>query len=173
MTINWVFIGVIGIIGLCAWKGKKAGFVKSIFSICSVMLSLVGAVLIGPIIKAFLWNNQVVMMTFQNGNEQITSIILNAISFVLAYVIARIIVFIVCLAMDIVAKLPILHQVNEIAGFLIGTVEGLINVWIIFIILNIFYDTSWGSIVLAMVHENSFLFALYENNMIYMIWDIL
>ena len=75
--------------------------------------------------------------------------------------------------MDIIAKLPILHQVNEIAGLLIGTIEGLINVWIGFIILNIFYDTSWGSIVLAMVHENSFLLALYENNMLYMIWDIL
>ncbi len=173
VTINWVFVGVIGIIVLCAWKGKRAGFIKSVFSICSVILALVGAVFVGPIIREFLSNNQSFMASLQNGNEHITTIILNAASFILAYIIARIIVFIVCMAMDIVAKLPILHQLNEMAGLLIGIAEGVLNVWIGFIILNVFCDTSWGSNALTMIKESTFLVILYENNMLYMIWDIL
>ncbi len=172
-TINWALIGVIGIIVLCGWKGKKAGFIKSVFSMVSVILALVGAVLIGPVVRSILSNSKTLMETLGNGNESIRAIVLNALSFIAAYIVARIAVFIICTAMDIVAKLPILHQMNEMAGLLIGIVEGLLNVWIGFVVLNIFCDTSWGKILLEMINGSPLLTALYENNLLYIIWDLL
>ena len=99
-------------------------------------------------------------------------IILNSLTFVISYIVAKIAVGIVCNLLDIVAKLPILHQVNELAGLFVGLAEGLLNVWIVFIGLNIFCETTWGQLFLGMINKNSFLVALYNNNLIYMILDL-
>ena len=81
-TINWVLIGVIVIIGGCAWKGKRAGFIKSAFSACSTMLSIVGAVILGPIVKMILPDNPI-------------------LSYVLAYIVASIGLSIVCSVLEL------------------------------------------------------------------------
>lgn len=153
-TINWALIGVIIIIGGCAWKGKRAGFIKAAFSAFSTILSIVGAVILGPVVKTFLPNNPI-------------------FSYVLAFIIASIALTVVCNVLDIVAKLPVLHQINKTAGLLIGMVQGVLDVWIMFIVLDLFGQTELGSILLTMVHSNEFVRALYENNLLCRIWNIL
>ena len=86
-TINWALIGVIIIIGGYAWKGNRVGFIKSAFSACSTILSIVGAVILGPVVKVILPDSPI-------------------LSYILAYIAASIGLSVVCNVLDIVAKLP-------------------------------------------------------------------
>ena len=153
-TINWALIGVIIIIGGYAWKGNRVGFIKSAFSACSVLLSIVGAVILGPVVKTMLPDSPI-------------------FSYVLAFIIASIGLNIACGVLDIVAKLPVLNQINKTGGLLVGLVEGVLRVSVIFIVIDMFAATQWGNTLLIMIHSNEYVKMLYENNWLYMLWNIL
>ena len=153
-TINWALLGVVIIIGGYAWKGNKEGFIKSAFSACSMILSIVGAVILGPIIRTILSDSPI-------------------FSYILAFIIVSIGLKVTCGVLDIVAKLPVLNQINKTGGLLVGLVEGVLRVWVVFIILDMFAATQWGNTLLIMVHSNEYIRILYENNWLYMLWNIL
>ena len=153
-TINWALIGVAAIIGLCAWKGKKAGFIKAAFSALSTLASIIGTIFVGPIVYAMFGGNKI-------------------FAYVLTFIIISIGLSVACTVLDIVAKLPVLHQINSTAGLLVGLADGLLKVWIVFIVLDLFADTEWGSLILALISQNEFLASLYQNNILLTIWNIL
>ncbi len=123
--------------------------------------------------ESLLENNQVdtyVSMQVQNFEEyvcrQITNVIINAIAFVIALVLAMIALFILCNALNLLAKLPLLRQINATAGLAAGVAEGVLLVWILFVILTMFAGSEFGKDALAMIAENPLLDFLYKNNMV-------
>lgn len=98
--------------------------------------------------------------------RQITNVIINAIAFVFTLIIAIIVLFILCNALNVLAKLPILRQINEAAGAVAGVAEGVLLVWILFVILTMFATSSFGSSSLALIAENPVLDFLYKNNLV-------
>lgn len=153
-VINWALLGVIAIILLGGLKGKRAGFIKAAFSAFSLIVSIIGAKIVGPVIEAIFPVNKI-------------------FSYILAFIIVSIGLSVACTALNIVAKLPVLHQINSMAGFFVGLVEGLLDVWIIFIVLDLFAGTEWGSALLNSIHNSQFLTILYENNLLTAVWNLL
>lgn len=98
--------------------------------------------------------------------RQITNMIINAIAFVVTLVLAIIALAILCKTLDLLAKLPLLKQINAAAGLAAGAAEGLLVVWILFVILTMFAGTEFGSEAMGMIAENPLLDFLYKNNMV-------
>lgn len=98
--------------------------------------------------------------------RQITNVIINAIAFVVTLLLAIIALAILCKTLDLLAKLPLLKQVNAVAGLAAGVVEGLLVVWILFVILTMFAGSEFGRNALAMISENPLLDFLYKNNIV-------
>ncbi len=98
--------------------------------------------------------------------RQITNVIINAIAFVITLVLAIIALAILCNALNLLAKLPLLKQINAAAGLAAGVAEGLLLVWILFVILTMFAGTEFGSEAMSMIAENPLLDFLYKNNMV-------
>jgi len=73
---------------------------------------------------------------------------------------------ILCNALNLIAKLPLLRQINTVAGLAAGVAEGLLLVWILFVILTMFAGTEFGSEAMSMIAENPLLDFLYKNNMV-------
>lgn len=130
-----------------------------------------------PLPKTFketlLENNTVdnyIAMQAENFEEyvcrQITNVIINAIAFVVTLVLAIIALVVLCFALNLLAKLPLLKQVNATAGLAAGVLEGLLIVWILFVILTMFAGSEFGSKALAMISENPLLDFLYKNNVV-------
>lgn len=67
---------------------------------------------------------------------------------------------------DLIAKLPILHGINQLAGAVLGGVQGLLLVWLFFLIVRICADASWSQMFLPQIQESLWLRFLYENNFI-------
>lgn len=98
--------------------------------------------------------------------RQITNVIINAIAFVVTLILAIIALAILCKTLDLLAKLPLLKQINAVAGLGAGVVEGLLLVWILFVILTMFAGSEFGRSSLEMIAENPLLDFLYKNNMV-------
>jgi hypothetical protein len=111
-----------------------------------------------------------ISMQAQNFEEyvcrQITNVIINAIAFVATLLLAIVALAILCKTLDLLAKLPLLKQINAAAGLATGVAGGLMIVWILFVILTMFAGTAFGSDALSMIAENPLLDFLYKNNMV-------
>ena len=91
-------------------------------------------------------------------------LVLNAISFLIIFIVARIILKIIEESMDLISKLPILHGMNALGGVACGLIHGLIILWILCIVITMFAWTEYGQWTLAQINESSLLSLLYKNN---------
>lgn len=98
--------------------------------------------------------------------EKAVNIGMNLISFVIIYVVSRIGLIIACFALDLVAKLPVLKQANEILGLIFGAFQGLFSVFTalaIIMLLTSVLNMEWllgyikGSLIASILYENNFI----------------
>lgn len=98
--------------------------------------------------------------------DTLTDIIINAIGFIVTFLIAAAGLALLCFVLNIISKLPVLHQINTLAGVAVGALEGLVVVWIFFIVITMFGTTEFGRETLALISENPVLSFLYDSNLL-------
>lgn len=96
----------------------------------------------------------------------LTSMILNLIGSVVLFVLVNISLRILIRWMDLIARLPIVSGINQIAGALLGGVQGLLCLWIGCVVVDLCSRTQWAQAVLEQIHISMWLTFLYQNNMI-------
>ena len=98
---------------------------------------------------------------------------INVLSVVLAFVLIYIVVTVVLNALHLFSKLPVLHFIDRLTGFLIGGLKGLCFVWIGCIGLT-FFQCRGDLMELFAALETTFIAGyLYENNiLLYLILTI-
>lgn len=96
----------------------------------------------------------------------ITSMIFNGIAYLIAYILSIIILRIISGALDIISKLPLIHGINKVGGLGIGLIHGLLIVWIFFIVITVFSNTSFGEGCFEAINQSSILSIIYDNNIL-------
>lgn len=96
----------------------------------------------------------------------VTDIALKAMSFIISFVVVFIGLWVISIALNIISKLPILNQINKLAGLLVGGLQGLVVVWIIFTIVTMFSGTELGSTAFKQIESSSILSFLYDKNIL-------
>jgi len=71
---------------------------------------------------------------------------------------------VVGIILDRFSKLPGIRGVNKLAGSLLGIIEGVVFVWICFLVITIFATTGWGSWCLERIGDSTLLSILYAGN---------
>ena len=94
----------------------------------------------------------------------VASMILNILSMIVVAVGLIIIFKLVLVLLDVVTKLPVIHGINSAGGLIVGLLEGVLIVWVIFVVavlfvsgdkLTWFYDALENSkIALALFNSN-------------------
>ena len=87
-------------------------------------------------------------------------------AWVLSFILISIAMMILIHLLDLVSKLPGVNGINHLGGLVIGLVQGLVVVWILFLFVILLQDSEWGQQMLNSIQENFFLKLLYENNII-------
>jgi len=233
--MNWLLLLAVAIIGICAFLGWRAGFVKSVFSLLSTIAVIIITILVSPIVTNMLKSNdsitgaitgkleQVIDLsgiaenlssdeekdptafidglelpdsikntikdslteTMEEKEEQaaafvgdslnaleiyicelLTNIILNAIGFFVTFLVAAAGIAILCFVLDVLSKLPVLHQINTLAGLALGALEGLVILWIVFIVITMLGSTAFGQSCMAMISGSEILSFLYDSNIL-------
>lgn len=220
--MNWLLIVVLAILIISAFIGHKNGFIKTAFSLFSVIIALTLTAWISPTINRMLRENdkvyggiverveKMLLVEEEEGtkaNEQISiieglalpqtikdsliennntdvykalaitsfhdyisnylaGIIINAIAFMATFLLISIILGVLCFTLNLISKLPLLNSINKTAGLIVGLVQGLIVVWLFFILITVFGSSELGQKALQMIDESQILSLIYNNNLL-------
>lgn len=99
-------------------------------------------------------------------SNSISRIIINAASFIVIMLIILIGLALLCEALNIISKLPIINGLNKTAGLLAGLIQGIVVVWIGCIFLTVLGGTKIGQNIFEMINDNTFLSIIYNNNLL-------
>ena len=89
-----------------------------------------------------------------------------AVCCVISFLIVWILLRIVTILLAGIVRLPVLHQVDCIAGAVGGLFISLIVIWIGGIVVTAFATAQWGSDALSMITQSPLLTFLYNNNVL-------
>lgn len=98
-------------------------------------------------------------------SASIARVVVNAAVFIVIMLVIFISMAILCEALNIISKLPLLNGLNKTAGLLAGLLQGIIVIWIGCIVLTVFSGTEFGHTIFTMMNENQFLSIIYNNNL--------
>ena len=99
-------------------------------------------------------------------SHSIAQMAVGAISLVLTFIVISIIMNILCGILDGIFSLPVLSLINRAGGGVLGGLQGIFLIWLIFLVITLFWDASWAKEATAMIRENSITEYLYENNIL-------
>ncbi len=96
----------------------------------------------------------------------LTDLAFQAVCSVISFLVVWILLRIITLLLSGIVQLPILHQIDCIAGAVGGLFIALLLVWIGGIVVTAFATTDWGREALSMITQSSLLTFLYNNNVL-------
>lgn len=104
--------------------------------------------------------------------EQIAHYIIKGIAFFITLLLAGIIVFWISHVLNLVSHIPAIQGPNKILGAAVGIFKGLVLVWLMFYIFELFGTNESGRQFLQYIDESLFLSFLYEHNILLQILKI-
>ena len=93
--------------------------------------------------------------------------IISSASYVITFILVSIILRIIVAALNIITKLPVLKEINQMVGAVLGLVEGLIIVWLLFLAADMLGTTAFGISVQQQISGNAILRFISDNNIIW------
>lgn len=96
----------------------------------------------------------------------LASLVLNVVGYVLLFLIVYVVIRLVMRWLDLVAKLPILSGLNQLAGAVLGAAEGLFYLWLACLVLTACTGMGWATTVMAQIEASPWLSYLYHYNII-------
>lgn len=97
-------------------------------------------------------------------SEGLTSICMRAITTIILFFIIIGILRFVSTFFDVFARLPVINEINRLAGAAAGLVQGVIILWILCIIPMAMAGTPTGNIIIDAITGNAFLSFIYNTN---------
>lgn len=102
----------------------------------------------------------------QSVSQELTARIVSATAMVLSAVTAVLICLLVSLILRAVHELPVLGSVSRLIGGVWGFAEGVMVVWVLFIVTTSLTVSELGQTVMISIANNPILRFLYQNNLI-------
>lgn len=99
-------------------------------------------------------------------SDMLANFVINIISVILLYIIARIALTFARSILKKMMRLPVLKQVDKLGGFVLGTGQGMLTIYIVFAILMLFYATPLFGGFFDSIETSMLAKYFYENNII-------
>lgn len=96
----------------------------------------------------------------------LTDTILRAVTFVSLFVIGYVLLRLLVKWLDLIAKLPILSGMNQIAGAILGGAQAMLIIWVASLLVTALSGTSFGNILSDQIEASKWLTWIYEHNLL-------
>jgi uncharacterized membrane protein required for colicin V production len=96
----------------------------------------------------------------------LAGVVVKALSFIVTFILAFAIIWVLSFSLNLISKLPVLNQINKTAGACAGLLQGLVMVWIFFLIVTVLGGTLFGRNTLEMIEGNAVLSFIYDHNLL-------
>lgn len=90
--------------------------------------------------------------------------IINGVAFVISFILTIIIVKMILYAVDILTELPVVGTFNRIGGMLIGLIQGILWIWVVFLVITLLCNTDVGTYLMGLVRGDPVLGWMYDRN---------
>ncbi len=90
-------------------------------------------------------------------SSYVAYMVTNAIAFIVTFAGMVLLFNIIMLIANAATSLPIINTINRLAGMLLGGIEAILIVWLVFAIIMVIADTNIGSNLNQQINENVFL----------------
>lgn len=97
----------------------------------------------------------------------IAKTIISSASYVLTFILVYVLLRVLMIALDILTHLPGIKEINKTVGAVLGLIQGLMIVWLVFVAADIFGTTQFGISVQQQISDNVWLQFLSDNNIIW------
>lgn len=98
--------------------------------------------------------------------KYMAGLILSIVSFVATFVLVMSFIWLAVMTLDVIAGLPIIRGLNQMLGLILGMAQGIIIVWLSFLIITIFSHTEVGRQLMQMIAESEILTWIYDTNIL-------
>lgn len=96
--------------------------------------------------------------------SEIAAFAVRAIAGIFVFLVTAVAFRLIAVAIDLVAKLPVIGEVNHFLGGIAGLAKGIFWVWLLFGVAALAAATAVGSTIIDAVYQSEWLQWLYENN---------
>ncbi len=110
--------------------------------------------------------NEAKDIAIENVATQLSLEIINIVSFLGIFIIARAILLLVKILSKIINKLPILKQIDHLGGAIVGAVEGIILVYFAFAVISTISPILENTKILEQINNSFVGKMMYDNNII-------
>lgn len=152
MSINILWIIVVAFLLVGAITGFKRGLVEGIMRLVTSLLGIVVLVVLAKGIGNFLQGSY-----------------MNVLMALILLAVIRIFHRVGKLILDsckLVSKLPVIHSLDKIAGMLLGIIEVLVFVWLVFLFVGVMNPLGLQDLFMDQVNESIFLSIIYKTNVL-------
>lgn len=91
--------------------------------------------------------------------------VIDLIAYVGLFLIINIVLRVISVFLFSLTKLPVIKETNQIAGCLLGLLEGVAVLWLFFVVITIFATTGWAAACFEMIGNSRILSTLYSKNL--------
>lgn len=95
-----------------------------------------------------------------------TEIILKILSWIVIYLLVRIVLSILCFVFDGIMNIPFLKQINNLIGLILGALLGLFRLYVILAFVSFLVPVVPMESLTFMIKNSLFVSVLYENNLL-------
>lgn len=95
----------------------------------------------------------------------LANIVLNIVAFVITLLVVQIVLWTGLSMLNLFARLPVLHLLNRVGGLFVGVFQGLLAVWMIFLVISMLSGTEAGQMMIGMINSSSTLRMMYDSNL--------
>lgn len=97
---------------------------------------------------------------------EITNNVLKAICFVAIFFLVKILMLVLKVVSRIFTKIPVIEQINTLGGMIVGALEGLILVYVIFGVISLISPMLTNTAIVDSINDSFFGKMMYNNNVV-------
>ena len=133
-----------------AYNGHKKGFMKLAVTLFFMVANVALSFVVNPYMSKFIED-------YTNLPDS------KIVAFIISFIIVMIILKITVLSMEVISKIPVLHEINKFLGFVAGLAEGLFILWFLYLIPmvtipQVFENLMYANPILKMLYSYNLLF---------------
>lgn len=97
-------------------------------------------------------------------SNKIVDLVMSAASFVISFALITLALYLLATILNAIMKLPVLHSLNRMGGLVAGLAEGLLAVWVFFLVITLLCSTEFGKECMYRIGNGKVLSFLYNAN---------
>lgn len=99
-------------------------------------------------------------------SHYLSNMILNGMAYFLSFLLSSILIRLCFRVLDFITSIPIIREVDRIGGAIVGTIQGIVGIWIFFLVITMVGSTAFGEQMYVYINQSKILTYIYDNNLI-------